>query len=103
MRGILLRALVLAALPACVVHLHPTGPVVVRQVKVPQPPPPPPRVVVVKGTCPSAGHVWIAGHYEWEANAYVWVKGRWVVPPRGKRGWRAGTWHKGAWTPGRWE
>lgn len=45
----------------------------------PVPPPPPPRVVVAPA--PGGGFVWVAGFYQWNGRAYVWLPGRWVRPP----------------------
>jgi hypothetical protein len=58
---------------------------------------------------PSPEHVWQPGFWTWkEGNSWVWVPGRWEVPPHGPcgtwipghwiRGWQ-GYWH---WVPGHW-
>ena len=54
-------------------------------------PPPPPREVMIAQ--PGPRHVWVQGHYRWNGNRYVWERGYWSVPPRGRS----------AWVPGRWE
>ncbi len=67
----------------------------------------PNKVAVVKPKAPGKGHVWIDGHWKWNAkqNKYVWRKGHWVKKKRGHR-WVAGHWvnapkgHK--WVPGHW-
>jgi len=67
---------------------------------------PPPGVrIEVRGFAPSPAHVWIDGHWAWEGR-WVWVAGRWVVPPAGRRSWVPGRWerhHRGwVWVEGRW-
>ncbi len=41
---------------------------------------------------PSRRHVWIAGYHRWDGNAYVWVPGRWDLPPREHAVWVAPRW-----------
>ena len=53
---------------------------------------PPAPVVQVRTVSPGARYVWIDGYHRWNGRAFVWVPGRWVVPP-----------HAGAvWVPARW-
>jgi hypothetical protein len=68
-------------------------------------PPPPVRVGVV-GVAPGPGYVWIGGYQRWNGVRYVWVPGRWVLPPRPGVVWvapryvrRRGTWvyYRGYW------
>ncbi len=54
-------------------------------------PPPPRREVIV--TSPGRGYVWQAGYHRWENGAYVWVPGRWVLPPQP---------YYHHWVPGHW-
>lgn len=75
------------------------APVRVAAVK---PPPPAPAVVVARPARPGRAYVWRDGHYVWANGAYVWVAGGWVVPPAGKRSWRAGRWNGSVWISGRW-
>lgn len=44
--------------------------------------PPAPVSVAVVGVAPSPRHVWTAGYYKGANGRYVWVPGRWIVPPR---------------------
>ena len=55
--------------------------------------PPRDRVEVI-GVAPGSGYVWIAGYHTWQGGAYVWVPGRWEVPPRP---------HYHHWVPGHWK
>jgi len=69
---------------------------------------PPAPIVEVRTVAPSAGHVWIAGYHRWDGAAYVWVPGRWALPPRPHAVWVAGHWaHHRAngyyWVEGRWK
>jgi hypothetical protein len=45
---------------------------------------------------PSRRHVWIEGHWRWSdrRNDWVWVSGRWKVPPRGYRHWDNPRWER---------
>ena len=53
----------------------------------------PPRAVVEhRIAAPSHRHVWIAGYHRWDGHAYVWVPGRWDVPPRPHARWVAHRW-----------
>ena len=53
---------------------------------------PPAPVVEVRAVAPSPRHVWIAGYHRWDGAAYVWVPGRWELPPAPGRVWVAGHW-----------
>ena len=48
---------------------------------------PPVAIVETPSARPSANHVWIAGYHNWDGHAYVWVPGRWDVPPRPHARW----------------
>jgi hypothetical protein len=48
---------------------------------------PPHDVVETRVVAPSRGHVWVAGYHRWDGNAYVWVPGRWELPPRPHARW----------------
>lgn len=67
---------------------------------------PPPPVREVYGVAPSPGVVWVPGYYTYGRNAYTWVPGRWVRPPRPRSVWVPGYWrqHRGNYhfVPGRW-
>ena len=43
---------------------------------------------------PSAQHVWIPGYYTWRENRYVWIAGRWELPPRTEAVWVAPRWER---------
>ncbi len=53
-------------------------------------PPPPPVVVIPRS--PGPRYVWMDGYHRYDGRGYVWVPGRYVIPPR--RGV--------VWVPGRW-
>ena len=53
---------------------------------------PPHDVVERRVAAPSRGHVWIAGYHRWDGNAYVWVPGRWELPPRPHAHWVRHRW-----------
>lgn len=57
---------------------------------------PPVAIVETRPARPSPNHVWIAGYHSWNGSAYVWVPGRWDVPPRPHARWVAHRWvHRG--------
>lgn len=66
------------------------------------PPPPPSEVVVV---APSPAYVWVPGYWDWEGR-WVWIGGRWAVPPHPHAVWVGGQWtrhgHGYVWIGGRW-
>lgn len=68
--------------------------------------PPAPQSVVVLGRAPGPKYVWIGGYHTWNGNRYVWVAGRWALPPRGMTVWVAPRWapRKGGYVfvAGRW-
>jgi hypothetical protein len=95
-----------------------------RTVYVRQPPPPPGAVepaqdqpaevvteappapqVEVQVAAPGPGYVWTSGYWAWHSR-WVWVGGRWVVPPHRHAVWVAGHWgrrgHGYVWVGGRW-
>jgi hypothetical protein len=99
LRG-LIPALVLAALPA----LSSAGVFVGLSVNIA----PPALPVYVQPPCPQPGYIWTPGYWGWNAGAYYWVPGTWVMPPRvgllwtpGYWGWDGGVylWHAGYWGP----
>lgn len=49
--------------------------------------PPPPLRVETMPARPHAGHLWVAGYWHWESDAYVWVPGAWIAPPEPKAVW----------------
>jgi len=54
--------------------------------------PPPPASVAVLGKAPSSRYVWVPGYYKGVHRRYVWMAGRWALPPR----------PGAAWVPPRW-
>jgi hypothetical protein len=53
----------------------------------------PPRMLVERrGPPPSPNHVWISGYHNWDGQKYVWVQGRWELPPRAHAKWVAHHW-----------
>lgn len=53
---------------------------------------PPAPLAEVRVVAPSPHHVWIAGYHRWDGAAYVWVPGRWDLPPARHTAWVAGHW-----------
>jgi hypothetical protein len=58
------------------------------------PAPPAPYVVGAVGYAPSPGYVWVDGFWNLNAGRWVWVNGRWAVPPRGHALWVADRWER---------
>jgi hypothetical protein len=54
--------------------------------------PPAPQSMAVVGSAPGPKYVWIDGYYRWSGNRYVWVSGKWIVPPRAGAIWIAARW-----------
>ena len=54
-------------------------------------PPPPPSMAVV-GVAPGPRYVWIPGYQRWNGHGYVWVAGRWMIPPRAGVVWVPAHW-----------
>jgi hypothetical protein len=53
---------------------------------------PPAPVVEVRPVAPGPRYVWVNGYHRWDGRAYVWVPGRWAVPPRVNSVWVPGRW-----------
>ncbi len=53
---------------------------------------PPAPIVETRVVAPGPRHVWIAGYHRWDGRAYVWVPGRWDLPPAGRSVWVPGHW-----------
>jgi hypothetical protein len=53
---------------------------------------PPAPVAEVRAVAPGPRHVWIPGYHRWDGSAYVWVGGRWDLPPAGRAAWVPGHW-----------
>jgi len=58
------------------------------------PPPPAPYVVGAVGYAPGPGYVWVDGFWDLHGTRWVWVGGRWAVPPHGHRAWVADRWER---------
>lgn len=57
----------------------------------------PPRAEGERVTvAPGPGYVWIAGHWTNSAQRWVWLAGRWELPPSPSAAWVAGHWAQGA-------
>ena len=56
------------------------------------PPPTPMAVAEVRPSAPSAAHVWVPGHHTRRYGQWVWVKGRYDVPPEAGLVWVPGHW-----------
>ena len=55
------------------------------------PPDPPDEVIVV---APSPRYVWVPGYYSYRSGTYIWVKGSYQIPPRGRTRYVQGQWQK---------
>lgn len=65
-----------------------TGATVATQpVMISQAPPAPQSEPVLEQ--PSAKHVWIPGYWSYRNSRYVWIAGRWELPPRAEAVWVA--------------
>ena len=38
---------------------------------------------------PSASHIWVAGYWDWQGDAYTWAPGTWMLPPEPQTVWVA--------------
>jgi hypothetical protein len=67
---------------------------------------PPPLRVEVLPRRPGVAYAWVPGYWSREPRGYVWVSGRYVVPPAHRQVWVAGHWRhaRGGWyyVDGRW-
>ena len=50
---------------------------------------PPAPIVERRLVAPGPRYIWIAGYHRWDGRAYLWVPGRWVLPPREHVAWVA--------------
>ena len=53
---------------------------------------PPAPVVEVRPVAPGPRFAWVDGYHRWDGRAYVWVPGRWALPPRAGVAWVPGHW-----------
>jgi hypothetical protein len=67
---------------------------------------PPHAVREHRPAAPGPRYVWVDGYQSWNGRAYVWVPGRWELPPREHARWVAPKWthrHDGyVFTEGHW-
>ncbi|CAN5793952.1 hypothetical protein BH09MYX1_BH09MYX1_53250 [soil metagenome] len=52
---------------------------------------PPPLQAEARGSAPVAGAAWVDGYWAW-SGAWVWVPGRWSMPPQTGATWRPNVW-----------
>ena len=55
------------------------------------PPEPREEVIIV---APSPRYVWVPGYYTYSGGTYIWIEGRYQIPPRGKTRYVQGEWVK---------
>lgn len=48
--------------------------------------PPPVRIEKIPAR-PGPQHIWVSGYWMWEADAYVWLPGAWILPPEPAAVW----------------
>ena len=41
---------------------------------------------------PGPGYVWTPGYHRWDGHRYIWVPGRWQLPPRPRARWARAHW-----------
>jgi hypothetical protein len=54
----------------------------------------PPAAVVERVVVARPGYVWTPGYHRWNGRTYVWVPGRYVIPPRPHAVWVPGHWER---------
>lgn len=59
-----------------------------------QPPPPPARPSEVMTVQPSTEMVWVAGFWRYTGQEYLWVRGRWEIPPPNCSGFVSPHWQR---------
>ncbi|MDX2187941.1 MAG: hypothetical protein SFV32_13485 [Opitutaceae bacterium] len=64
-----------------------TAPVIITH----QPPVPQTETVLAQ---PTSDHVWIPGYWHYRDSRYVWIAGRWEVPPHHDAVWVSPRWEK---------
>jgi hypothetical protein len=53
---------------------------------------PPAPIVERRPPPPGPGYAWRAGHWQWNGNRYVWVRGYYGRPPYAHASWIPGHW-----------
>ena len=56
---------------------------------------PPAPIVETRIVAPGPRHLWVPGYHRWNGGAYVWVPGRWELPPRAGAAWVPAHWVHG--------
>ena len=68
--------------------------------------PPPAAISEPVPVLPSPRHLWIPGHYQWDGQTYVWVRGHFALRPRPRAVWVPGSWvadgRRWYWSEGYW-
>ena len=75
---------------ACAVYVRPPVPPPGAVFIVREPPPLRREAIVVR---PGRTYIWVEGYWVWRQPEFVWVPGRWALPPTGARKWQPGRWH----------
>jgi hypothetical protein len=83
-----------AAAPATVIvtHEHDSAPPAASTSMVVHEAPPPPREEQPPTSAPGPNETWIAGHWEYQSDHYVWLSGHMEVKPQPAAEWVAGHW-----------
>jgi hypothetical protein len=55
---------------------------------------PPAPIVEARVVAPGPGYVWVQGYHRWDGGRYVWVPGRWELPPRARAVWVPAHWQR---------
>ncbi len=58
----------------------------------PQEPPPPKEEA--REAAPLAEAIWAPGYWHWNGAVFVWVEGRWMIPPKQNEQWVPPTWRR---------
>ena len=70
------------------------------------PHPPPPRRAEIPPPAPSPHALWTFGHWRWNGQQYVWVRGYYAERPSPTANWIPGYWEQGPsgwlWVEGQW-
>jgi hypothetical protein len=67
---------------------------------------PPPIIIEARPSAPSSAHIWIEGSWNWDNQRYIWLGGRYAVPPEPDVVWVAARYESSSdgvrYTAGRW-
>ena len=84
-----------------------SGSTISTEIIAPNPPPAP--QAEVPPPPPGPGVTWVSGHWSWspDTHAYVWIKGKYLEPPRPRAAWIPGRFvqrpNGWIWEEGRWD